>query len=186
MIITLAELKTFLNITDTSKDDLLNQAINNADGFVEGYLWYSLLLNEWLQAIFLGILDQFELRETNINSVSKIEYWEDEFDETLTEYTGKKRVYEQQGLVKTQECVWPFTQITYSFGYDDTTAPQDLKTAYLEIASTYYKSSWETSAGDVRSETVDGDSISFSDTRWKISDKSMTILNKYKIYAFSS
>lgn len=186
MLITLADLKTFLNISDTSKDDLLNQAIENAEGFVEGYLKYSLQLKNDLVAIFIWNLNNFELRETRINSVSKIEYWEDEFDETLTEYTGKKRVYEQQGLIKTQDCIWPFTQITYSFWYDENTCPQDLKTALLEIASAYYKSTWEVSSWDVKSETVDGDTISFSDVRGKISDKSMIILDKYKIYDFSA
>lgn len=185
-MITLAELKIFLGITDTSKDDILNQAIKNAMGFLEGYLMYSLELNESKIAFFLWELGHFELKETNINSISTIKYWEDEFNETLTTYTGKKRVYETQWFVKTQECIWPFTEITYSFGYDDTTCPQDLQTALLEIASSYYKSSWEISLSDVKSESVDGDSVTFSDMRGSISDKSITILNKYKQYAFSS
>jgi len=187
-MITLEEFKKYLKIdlSDTSKDNQLNLAILNAIWLLEWYLWYSLELNTSKVAFFNWKWDTFELKDTRINSVSTIKYWEDEFDDNLTTYSWKKKVYNERGLVKTQEVIWDYIKITYSFWYDETTCPQDLKTALLEISATCYKNMWEVSMWDIKSESVDWDSITFKDFTWKISENAKIILNKYKRYDFSS
>lgn len=186
-MITLAELKTYLKIdsNDSSKDSQLNLAITNAKGFLEWYLMYSLELNATKIAFFNWKYNSFELKETRINSVSKIESWEDEFED-LTEYTWKKRVDLERWLIKTQETLWDFVQITYSFWYDETTCPGDLKMALLEIWAMHFKNMWRVWMWDLKSESVDWDNVVFKDVTWKLSDNSYIILNKYKQYDFSS
>ena len=77
-------------------------------------------------------------------------------------------------------------RITYSYGYSTSTCPQDLKTALLEIASIYYRKTGTSPAEGIKSESVDGDSISYKDVADGISFTSMSIINKYKIYGFSA
>ena len=143
-MISLAELKTYLKITDVSQDDQLNQAIDLAKGFVASYVWYSLVLNTTTVAEFCWETNQFYLKRKGINSVSLIEYYEDEFNPAYISYnvTTDRREFLDLWLIKTRDYIWPFVKITYSFGYTDWTCPQDLKTANLEIASSYYKRQW--------------------------------------------
>ncbi len=187
-MITLAELKTFLKITNSDSDDQLNQAINSAIGFIASYVWYSLELNETTVATFHWTTNLFELKRVNINSISDISYYEDEFDPSYTTYNDaeNQRVWLDKWLVKTREAIGPFVTITYSFWYDDTTCPDDLKTANLEIASTYFKKMWEISMQDLNSESVDWDQISFKWVSWTITESSLSILDNYKSYEFSS
>ena len=187
-MITLQELKKYLRIdsSDTSKDNQLNLAISNASWLIEWYLWYSLTLDGSKVAIFNWKWDSFELDDTKINSVSIIKYWEDEFDDTLSLYEWAKKVYEQRGLIKTKELIGPYVEITYSFWYDSETVPGDLKMAFYEISATIYKNMWEVSMWDLKSESVDWDSVTFKDFTWGLSENARIILNKYKRYDFSS
>ena len=187
-MITLDEFKKYLKIdlSDTSKDNQLNLAILNASWLLEWYIWYSLALDESKVAFFNWRWDTFELKDTKINSISTIKYWEDEFDDSLTTYSWKKKVYEARWLIKTQEEIWDVVEITYSFWYDETTCPVDLKMAFYEMSATSYKNMWEVSMWDLKSESVDWDSVTFKDFTWKISENARIILNKYKRYDFSS
>ena len=187
-MISLAELKTYLKITDVSQDDQLNQAIDLAKGFVASYVWYSLVLNTTTVAEFCWETNQFYLKRKGINSVSLIEYYEDEFNPAYISYnvTTDRRENLELGYIKTRDYIWPFVKITYSFGYTDWTCPQDLKTANLEIASSYYKRQWAISMNDMNSESVDGDTISFKAISWSISESSLSILDNYIYYDFSA
>lgn len=189
-MISLDELKIFLKIDawDTSKDDQLNQAIDSAKGFIASYVWYPLELNTAMIAEFCWITSEFYLKRRHINSVTNIQYADDQFNPSWTTYndTNNQRVFLDKGVVRTRDRIWPFIEITYSFWYDVGSCPDDLKAANLEIASTYYKKMGEIAMQDVNSESVDGDQISFKWIVWTISESSLTILDNYKEYGFSS
>lgn len=187
-MISLAELKTYLNITNTDKDDQLNQAIDLAKGFIASYVWYSLELNTWMTAEFFNSSNEFFLARRWINSVSDIKYADDKFDPDFTSYNvlTDQKVFLEKWLVQTRDCIGPYTVITYSFGYDVWSCPDDLTAANLEIASTYYKKQWEISQQDVNSESVDWDQISFKAIKWAVPETALVILDKYMEYDFSS
>lgn len=184
-MITLEELKTYLKIEWNWSNDQLEQAIQNALWFLENYLWYSLELNEERIASFCKRDKEFDLPFVYIDWVSKIESWEDEFS-SLVEYNWNKKVYEERGFVKTQEVVGPYVEITYSFWYDSTTCPIWLKAILFDIASMSFKNMWMNALKDIQSETVDGDQIVFKSLSGTLSEDSIALLNKYKMYGFSA
>lgn len=188
-MITLANFKIYLKITDSTQDDQLNLAISNANGFLEAYLGYDLTLDAAKVAFFSSQYKKsFELCNTNINSVSQIRYASDEFDPDWIAYntTTNFKVYLERGLVNTRDSIWPYTEITYSFWYDDSTCPNDLQSILYDIAAMSFKSMWEISMWDLKSENVDGDSITFKDITWSLSTNSLILLDKYKQYGFSA
>ena len=188
-MITPAGLKTYLKITDCDQSVNISLAISNAKGFLEAYLWYDLELNASRIAFFWSqYRKQFQLDFTNINSVSEIKYASDEFNPTWIAYDTAEdfKVYLDEWVVRTRDCIWPFTQITYSFWYDEDTCPNDLKAILYEIAAMSFKNMWEIAIWDLNSETVDGDSVAFKATVWSLSPNASILLDKYKIYEFSS
>lgn len=189
-MISLAQFKIFLKIDawDTSKDDQLNQAINLMKGFVASYVWYSLELNASMLGEFRCSSNEFHLARRPVNGVSKIEYFDDEYDPTKTEYTitGNTNLLLEKGIVRTRDVIWKFVTITYSFGWDENTAPESLQAACMEIAAAYYKKMGEISMNDLNSESVDGDQISFKWVAGSISQDSLTVLDNYKDYGFSA
>lgn len=190
-MIELSDLKTSLDISDSSKDNQLNLAISNAKGFVKDYLWYSLEYSATRVASFFWNSQSFDLPFTGVFAVSTIEQGDDEFS-TLTAYSWDKKVYKEEGLVKTKLSVGPYTEITYAFWYDsgasaNNPTPAGLKAVLLSIASKSYKNMWEVSMGDMKSETVDGDTITLKDTILNgLSETEMNILDNYKRYGFSA
>lgn len=186
-MITLINFKKYLKISWDAEDDQLNLAISNAKGFLKWYLWYSLELNASKVANFCWkYSSSFELPFININSVSTIKHWEDEFDDSLETYAWSNRVYNERGLVRLKDAIGPFVEITYSFWFDDASCPEDLKVALYEIAANQYKSMWKVSLWDIKSESVDWDQIVFKDLVWELSPKTVSILNNYKMYEFSA
>lgn len=185
------DLRTYLDIQDVSKDEKLKLAISNAKGFVSDYLWYSIEYNAERVAIFCGKNTKFELPFTDVIAVSLVEQGSDEFD-TLTTYSWNTKLYKEGGILKTQEEVGPHVEITYAFWYDCgenavNPTPEWLKYVLLSMASKVYKNMGETSMGDIKSETVDGDSITFKDGVLSgLTETEMNILAKYKRYGFSA
>ena len=189
----LADLKTYLKITDSASDNQLNLAISNAKGFLKDYLGYSLELDASRKAIFYWYSNEFNLKYTKINGISDISYADDEFDPDFTTYniSTNYKVFNDVGLVKTRDKIGPYIEITYSFGYDSgeeavNPTPSGLKAILLDVSAMYFKSMGEISQADVKSETVDGDNITFSDISWKLSPNALALLDNYKIYDFSA
>ena len=193
-MITLANLKKYLKITDDTQNDQLNLAIDNAIWFLTAYLWYSLELDAAKVAIFHWYDNQFELKHTNINAVSDIKYTDDEFNPTWTDYNDatNQSIYLNRGVVKTRDSIWPITKITYSFWYEADGAeavyptPKDLAAILYDVAAMNFKSMGEVSMWDLKSETVDGDQLVFKDIVWQLSPNAIALLDKYKIYDFSA
>ena len=189
----LADLKTYLKITDSASDNQLNLAISNAKGFLKDYLWYSLELDASRKAIFYWYSNSFNLKFTDINSISDISYADDEFDPDFTTYNTATnyKVFTDLGLVKTRDKLGPYIEITYSFGYDSgesatNPTPSGLKAILLDVSAMYFKNMGEISQSDVKSETVDGDNITFKDIVWTLSPNALALLDNYKIYGFSA
>lgn len=187
-MITLANLKTYLKITDSTQDNQLNLAITNAKWFLEAYLWYSLELDAAKIAIFYWYSCEFELKFAHINAVSKIETSDDEFTDVWTEYTitNNSKVFLDRWLVKTRNSLWPITKITYSFWYNDATCPEDLAAILYDIAAMNFKNMWQIGLWDLNAETVDGDQISYKSVSWTLSENTRALLDKYKQYGFSA
>lgn len=187
-MITLANLKIYLKISDTSQDNQLNLAITNAKWFLEAYLWYSLELDAAKIAIFYWYSSDFELKYAHINAVSKIETSQDEFSDVWTEYPmmSNTKIFLERWLVRTRNNLWPVTRITYSFGYDSTTCPEDLAAILYDIAAMNFKNMWEIGLGDLNAETVDWDQISYKWVSWTLSENTKNLLDKYKQYGFSA
>lgn len=187
-MITLEDLKKYLKIlsSDTSQDNQLNLAIWNAIWFLESYIWVSLELNSSKIAFFDWEAYEFELPDVYINSLWKIEYADSKFEETFVEYTWNKFVDKDRWFIETEESVGPFVKVTYSFWYDDSTCPGDLKMALLDIASIQYKKMWKIWIDNIKSETVDWDQIILKDLAWVVSDNTLIILDKYRRYGFSA
>ena len=187
------ELKKHLKIcNDTNtKNNQLDLAIQNAVGFLSWYLMYSLEYKADRVERFWKYDTHFELPFTNLVAITSVHQASDEFD-TLVEYTWTKKDYLVHGVVRTKECIWPYVEITYWFWYDCGTnainpTPDDLKTVMLSIAGKYYKNMGETSMSDIKSETVDGDSITFKDVILsELTEIEKRILSKYQKYGFSS
>ena len=187
-MITLANLKKYLKITDSSQDDQLNLAISNATWFLMAYLGYSLELDAAKVAIFHWYDNEFELKFAHINGVSDIKYTDDEFNPSWTTYNTatNQSIYLDRGVVKTRDTIWPIVHITYSFWYDDGTCPKDLAAILYDVAAMNFKSMWEVSMWDLKSETVDGDQLVFKDIVWQLSPNAIVLLDKYKLYGFSA
>lgn len=187
-MISLENFKKYLKIenTDTSQDDQLNLAISNANWFLEAYLWYSLELDAAKIVFFDWYKSSFELNHVNINEVSAVEVTDDEFTPSRAATTVDFRTYEDKWQVKTRDAIWPLVRITYSFWYTDVTCPNDLQAILYDVAAMNFKSMWEISIWDLKSESVDGDQITFKDITWSLSPNALVLLDKYKQYEFSS
>lgn len=189
----LTDLKTYLKITDSSSDNQLNLAISSAIGFLKDYLWYSLELDEARVAIFYWMSNAFEFKMKDIIGVSQIKYAIDEFAPSFITYTmaNNSKVFLERWLVKTRDYIWPYTEITYSAGYDSGETPTNptpagLKAILLDISAMYFKNMGQVSIWDIKSETVDGDSIAYKDVVWSLSENALTLLDSYKLYDFSA
>ena len=179
-------LKNYLGIsaTDTSKNERIDLAVKWAYWFVENYIGKSIKLGNHT-ARFFWHKSSFELPVITFNSVVSIKYWDDEFS-TLNTYSWDKKAFTDTGLVRTRDSIWGYTEIVYSFGWATDGFPDDLKSAFLSIASKYFKNSWEVAIGDMSSEWVDGDTTVFKYNTWDIEQADLLVLDKYRYNGFSA
>lgn len=186
-MITNAELKNYLKITDSTQDTQVTIAVANAIGFVADYLWYSLALWDRTE-VFLKTSNIFDLRFTNINSLVSIKYADDEFNPDWVAYSTSTdfKTDLEKWQVKTRDNIWPVVEIKYSFWYTDLTCPKWLKAILYDLWAMYFKSMWEIAMWDLKSESVDWDKIDYKDIVWQLSPNALDLLNKYKMYGFSA
>jgi hypothetical protein len=187
MLVNLDDVKTYLWITDDEQDNLLTLLIWKATGYAEWYVGYDLESSEDPKKmnvevdgsqVFLPYNVHFSIIEVQKNN------WTD-FTPIWHNISNEEYRYESDTCILFLK--YPFKkklwlEISYNSWYDDTSCPDDLKSAILSLIGYYKANSW--TAGDVKSETVDWDKIEY----WKISwtwiilEEVKTILDKYKTY----
>lgn len=178
MIITLAEFKSYLWITNTTQDTLLNLLLNSANDFVESYIWRELALQTYTQFQDWNAQREILLENYPVTSITSLQ---------LNEWTLETPNYVSIDLnsFKLSPKVWKIFlnffmrrgfqnyKIVYVAGYNP--IPWDLKLATLKLGAWYYNkrtSDW------ISSESVAWDSIWFDTT--EISSDVLVILNNYR------
>ena len=195
-MITLVELKKYLEITNNSKDDLLNLIIKKAIWYAENYTM-QVLQKPW--SVITQISDNKDCKVFIQNyhnlEISKVykNTWTD-FSETFTEITDDWTYYLLDNIwvlnFKYSSNLNKAIKVEYYAWYkaDWSETPEDLKGALLELCSVFFgiAGTWK----EVRAETVDWDRIEFAITngsdKEKISTSITDIFDKYKKYDFST
>lgn len=189
-MITLTELKTYLNITDSNKDSLLQSCIDASVKEIEDYCNRKLSSGTYTEYLNGNGRTEIYLRNYPINEVTSILYYTDYdgYDDIfITGDTPENSVLiiEQTNCIKLLKCYYFFKgckniKITYTAGFDTDDAPEDIKSVLLELSSIKYYNSPVSgharlgkASDNVNSAT--GESTTFKDPDWK------TVLNKYKI-----
>lgn len=196
-MITLTNLKTYLEITDSSKDALLNTLIKKAVWYAEG-LTLQILQTPTDSIEEINTLIDFKSYIKNYHNIqlTKVEKntgtsfvpvfsdITDNWDYFLNDdWSGildfKYSLNIQRALKLTYKC-W--------YNADWTETPEDLKGALLSLCSYYYSMAWNWK--ELKSETVDWDKVEFEITNWSnkntIPEDIDNILYKYKKYDFSA
>jgi len=171
MIITLQDLKTYLNITDTSKDDLLNFYVDWINKFIKSYTWRNIEAQDYEETFNGDWTFLYLVKNYPINSIAKIENKEWDTREEINykwymEEIGE--IYFDTLLIK-----WINNyKVSYNWWYE--TIPWDLKLAWLKLAGKLYnKADW------IKQESNAGDSITFTS---EIDMEIQSILDNYKLY----
>lgn len=187
-MITLTELKTYLKITDTSKDAFLQSCIDSSVKEIEDYCNRKLTSGTYTEYLDGNSKSEMYLRNTPINSVTSISYFDgyDTYDDIFTvgdTTSNSILIIQQSNLIKLLKGYFFYAgckniKIVYTAGY--TTTPDDIKSVLLELASVkFYNSPLSGHArlgkasDNVNSAT--GESTSYKDPDWK------TVLNKYRL-----
>lgn len=176
-MIILAELKSYLWITDSSQDAILQIFVDSANKYITNYIWRNITAQDyteyvdwdWQRIILLdnypvNSITSFKVNEWTIETPDWVDVDPNEYKLVPEEWKIFLTFYKRRGFQN--------YEIVYNAGYS--TIPWDLKLAWLKIASTYYNTKdtdW------IERESVAGDSITF----WtKETDNILNILNLYK------
>jgi uncharacterized phiE125 gp8 family phage protein len=137
-LITLAELKTFMSVTDASQDTLLQIFVDSTDAFVKNYTHRALESAEYTAEIYDGPgTPMLTLKEYPVTEIDEIIQWDEEV-ELSTDITDSDGYYlkDDYGIVYHRTC-WDrgrgIITATYTAGY--ATIPSDLKHACLACAT---------------------------------------------------
>lgn len=189
-MLALTELKTYLNVTDSSKDTLLQSCIDAAIRELEDFCNRRLTEGSYIEYADGNNKTELYLRNTPINSITSIEYF-DEYDTYEDLFTGTDTasnsilILTQSNLIKLLKGYFFYKgckniKITYTAGYDETNAPKDIKNVLTEMASIkFYNSAFSSHArlgkasDNINSAT--GEAVTYKAPDWK------TVLNKYRL-----
>lgn len=177
MIITLAELKSYLGVTDTSQDDVLNIFLDSANDFVEAYVGRNIEADDYTEYKDWDGQRYILLENYPVNTITsfQVNQWTldtpDYQDVDASEYKLSPKLW-KIFLTFYKERGFQNYKIEYNAGY--TTIPGDLKLATLKLAGSYYNGK---NSDGVQRETVAGDSITFESQQ--VSNDVLAILNNY-------
>lgn len=183
MLITLQELKDYLDITDNDSDDILTSSINQATSYIQNYTWRTLEARDYNEIRDWRGENMVVLKDYPVNSFTSYEhntwtisnpvwtsydldkYWVNKDEWVLRSYFRMDRWIQNNKLV-------------YNAWY--TTMPEDLKRACITLSTFYYSWVWKTEQG-VKKEFVDGAWIEYDWSGWTTYNELKNILDKYKI-----
>ncbi len=142
MLVTLAELKTYLGITDSSQDDWLTQQEALISETVEGYCGRKFLQDEYIQTFYADENREFreapqilQLFHYPIIAVSEILLG-------TTDITADVRVHKPTGDIKYVEDVFfkadSDVVVTYEAGYPQASIPGPVKSVVMSLIQERY------------------------------------------------
>lgn len=181
-LVTLADTKTYLQISDTKYDTILEMLINAVSTMFDNYVGFQIKKKTYTDLLLDGNgAVEFWLPfypVTNITSLKEID--SDGSEETLTE--GKNNDYivdEDKGLLIRRDTVWiddyDSIKISCDGGYE--TIPKDLQQAcFLQVAASFQK--FKNKTWGEGSRTFPDGSISILET--ELLSEVKVILNKYR------
>jgi hypothetical protein len=157
MIVTLDDVKTFLNISDTSQDTYLEQLRSGAEKFVKRYCGREFEAGTYTKQIF------FEsgigwLPDTPVTAVSSVT--------TRDNITLNVYVWDSNGYIRLVEEYDGFANVTYTGGE----TPEDIKLALLRYIE-YLCNKPE----GVRQQSFEGNSVGFD-----VPQEVLNILDSYR------
>lgn len=177
-MITLAELKTYLGISWTDQDDLLQIFVDSANDWVKSYLGKNIKADDYVD-IKNGDWQRYILLDNYpVNSITSFEYngWTLDVADWVELDKSRYELDPDVGkifLTFYKHRWFQNYRISYNAWY--TSIPSDLKLATLKIASRYFNN---INSDGIQREKVAGDSITFESEN--ISNDVLAILNNYK------
>lgn len=187
-MITLTELKQYLNLTDASKDTFLQNCIDASVKEIEDFCNRKLSPGTYTEYIDGNNKSVIHLRNKPITSITSIECF-DEYETYQNLFTGSDSVFNAVEIIPQQNCIKLLKgyyfykgckniKVTYAAGYS--TTPDDVKSVLLELATLkYYNSplSGHARLGKASDNinSVTGQSTTFKEPDWK------RVLNKYRL-----
>lgn len=187
-MITLTELKSYLNITDTSKDVFLQSCIDSSVKEIEDFCNRKISTGTYTEFLDGNSKSEIYLRNTPINTITSISYFDgyDTYDNIFISGDtplNSAQIISQSNSVRLLKGYFFYKgckniKIVYTAGYS--TTPDDIKSVLLEIASLkYYNSplSGHARLGKASDNTssATGESTSYEKPDWK------TVLSKYRL-----
>jgi hypothetical protein len=148
MLVTLNEIKTYLNITDTSQDDWLLQQEALLSETVESYCGRKFLQDEYIQHFYkdeiCGSRGSLTLELFHYPAINVSEILEGSEDDILlgdTDITALVRVHKPTGGLKNLDGFFVFgdiIRVTYEAGYAQDKIPQPIKSVILSLIQERY------------------------------------------------
>ena len=184
MLVSLAKLKSYLQITDNTNDTLLSSLIDQASVFIESYIGRKLEAQDYDVRMDGHGENEFLFSQYPVNGLTDFKYntwsiwtpvWEDYSadDYFLDSETGIFSL--TFGIHKGIKNI----RIVCNAGYE--AIPEDLQRACMQIATYYYSQAGKTTS-QVKRERVDGAEIEYDTSIGGIEQDTYVILNKYKKY----
>lgn len=189
-MITLQEIKTYLNITDNTKDAFLQTCITASVNELEDYCKRKLTSDTYTEYLDGNDRTEIYLRNTPLQSITSISVYNnyDSYDDIFT--TGDTAsnstvILADTNSIKLIKGYYFFKgckniKVVYLSGYDTDTAPEDIKSVLKELTTVkFYNSPLSGHArlgkasDNINSAT--GESTTYKDPNWK------TVLNKYRL-----
>lgn len=182
MLISLSDLKAYLNITDSSQDSLLTSAIEQASSFIDSYTNRKLEAQDYSLRLDWHGEDEFIFPQYPVNTLTSFQYNSWTIGTPVWEDYNKDKYY-----LDNDTGVFSLTfrihkgikniRVICNAGY--ATIPEDLQRACIQIATYYYSQAGKTTS-QVKKEQVDGASIEYDTTIGGIEQDTYAIINKYK------
>ncbi len=183
-LVSLADLKSFLGITDTTKDFTLTMYINGISDYIQGN-GGTVLAKDYTEKYQGNGTQNLILKHRLINSVATLK----SFDTEITGYeilSGPGMLYRDGGWgisgssapMMSDRVNWPSKsiEITYNAGY--ATVPSDLLMLVMALIKNQYEYDTKIESG-LKSYSIGDVQMSWGDASKVLSSNQNSILNKY-------
>lgn len=185
---TLTNLKSYLRITDSSRNTELTSLIATATQLVDIELWYNLTLNNALQVVVNGMGKNRVVLPQKVNSVSKIEVRDSgnsTWSEIAVDFLDGLVLYVLQNISPGVKNV----RVTCSRGYDS--VPADFERWFISYCAQLLQKQDQDTEGQIHNKKLDGLSITyFGPSDFAGNDEGLVnfrrLITHYKSFSFSS
>lgn len=183
-MITLAELKSYLGITDNSQDARLTLVVNATNDYVEGITLMNYTGTDKTRSEVIDYRDNVYLGRMGIKTITEIRLYQTNTEAQTPPLDTDDYTFNSLGRVTLDGIYgddynrsdYNAVHITYTYGLaTGETVPADLKLAALQYASEYASATSGTDSRKVKSESTGSYRIEFSESS-VITD----VFNKYR------